>query len=115
MEVEDGPVVDPNANYKLLLVGGEVLIFTGALLKYIENFTNMYMDGFTTIYAEHADYRLDYALWKLVLSFLAEHDKTEGGEVNSWTSAFKTVDVQRLFYTCSASWTTTAYRWSFVS
>jgi len=95
MDVE----VNKDVQFPLVLLGGEVLVFDASLLKYMSMFENLYKDGFLS-YHEHQDFRLSYSLWRLVLSFLAEYDKS-GGESqptkNSWARVIASLDLPRLY------------------
>lgn len=88
-----------DVQFPLVLMGGEVLVFDASLLKYMGIFENLYKDGFFS-YHEHKDFKLDYSLWRLVLSFLAEYDKS-GGESepakNSWARVIASLDLPRLY------------------
>lgn len=86
MEVE----VDKDASLSLVLVEGQVLVFSGNLLKYIEIFKNAYDAGYSS-FKEAVNYQLRYNLWRLVLSYLAEYDKT-GLINNSWSKSFGMIE-----------------------
>lgn len=83
MDVE----VDKDAHFPLVLVEGQVLVFSGNLLKYIDLFKGTYAMGFRSFH-ESKDFQLRYNLWRVVLSYLAEYDKTGSTHDNSWARTF---------------------------
>lgn len=91
-------VITNDTQFPLVLLGGEVLIFSGDVLKHVHSLESAYKYGFTS-FQETKDFKLDYGLWRLVLSYLVEYEKTQKWDMstNSWASVFTTIDLLRLY------------------
>ena len=75
MMMEEGDKeIGEDVQFPFVLVIGKVLIFTGAVLKHVTLLRSAYAFGHTS-YKEDVDFKLEYGLWRLVLSYLAEYEK----------------------------------------
>jgi len=87
MDVE----INKDSYLPLVLVEGQVLLFSGNLLKYIDLFNRTYEMGFHSFH-ENKDFQIPYNLWRLTLGYLAEYDKNGLEKNNSWTRAFNQIE-----------------------
>lgn len=94
MEVEEVGQQD-KIQFNFVLVSGDVLVFSGALLKYVGLFNAAYSSKYAS-YKEHVDFQLDYGLWRLVLAYLAEYDRGLATK-NSWSQALMGLELLRLY------------------
>lgn len=96
MMMEEGDKeIGEDIQFPFVLVGGEALIVTGAVLKHITLLRSAHAFGHLA-YKEDADFKLEYGLWRLVLSYLAEYEKGVTTK-NSWAQPIMNLELLRLY------------------